>query len=85
MSIREILAITQLPVEPEILLAKSIIGLYSNLLQKVIAICEEEKLDLKELGAFNLKNNEWVIALTQIYENCYRTEQWKTFEGNMLE
>ena len=57
------MALTQLPVEPEVNLATSIIAVLSSLLTKVVGICEQKEVDLKELSAFNLKNNEWVIAL----------------------
>ena len=37
------------------------------------------------MSAFSLKNNEWVIALLQVYENCYRSEVYKQYENGMVD
>ena len=85
MALREVLALTQMPVEPELQLAQNIILVLGSLVQKVVGICEEEGLSLKQLSAFSLKNNEWVIGMLQVYENCYRNEQFRKYEEGLVD
>ena len=40
-----------------------------------MGICEEEELELsKEVHSLDLKNNEWHIAIMQIYENLFKED-----------
>ena len=62
---------------------------------QLASICEEEEIELsKDIHALDMKNNEWHIAIMQIYENLFRDEapgRWKRKEirfdedGNYLE
>ena len=62
---------------------------------QLATICEEEDLELtKEVHCFDLKSNEWHIAIMQIYENLFkddahdkneRGELRFDEEGNVLE
>ena len=39
-------------------------------------ICEEEDVNIgKKIHAFNLKSNDWHIAMLEVYEKLYRSEQ----------
>ena len=75
MSLREILHLTQQPIHSKIEFAAQTISLLVNMVVQLATICEEEDVDLEnDVHAFDLKNNEWHIAVMQIYESLFRDE-----------
>ena len=49
-------------------------------------ICDEEQLPIAdEVWGFEVKRNEWVIAMLQIYERLYRKDLLAAVEERKLE
>ena len=58
--------------ESKVAFAAQTIRMLVNMFIQLATICEEEDLELtKEVHCFDLKNNEWHIAVMQIYENLF--------------
>ena len=75
MSLREILHLTQQPIHSKVEFAAQTISLLVNMIIQLSTICEEEDVDLeRDVHAFDLKNNEWHIAIMQIYESLFRED-----------
>jgi len=52
------------------------------MITQLMGICEEEELDLsKEVHSLDLKNNEWHIAVMQIYENLFKEDAKPEIQG----
>lgn len=80
MSLREILHLTQQPVESKVTFAASTFKCLVSLLLQMFQVCEDEEVELsRKIHCFDLKSNEWHIAAVQIYENLFRME---TMEKN---
>ena len=61
--------------ESKVEFAAQTIKVLVSMLTQLLNICEEEDLDLsKEVHALDLKNNEWHIAIMQIYENLFKDD-----------
>ena len=69
MSLREILALTQKPVEQDRLFSASLIQMLISLVQQLATVCEEKQIDISAISAFDMRSNEWAIACVQVYEN----------------
>ena len=63
MSLREILYLTQQPMESKVEFASQTIKMLISLVMQLTTICEEEDIELtREVHCFDLKSNEWHIA-----------------------
>ena len=75
MSLRDILHLTQQPIVSKVEFAAQTIKLLVTMVIQLASICEEEEVELsKDVHALDMKNNEWHIAIMQIYENLFREE-----------
>ena len=73
MSLREIIHLAQQPIEHAAEFGAQTIKVLVSMVIQLASICEEEDVDLaSDVHAFDLKSNEWHIAIMQIYENLFR-------------
>ena len=55
--------------------AAQTLKLFTTLFIQLVKVCEEEEVFLaKKMHCFDLHENEWHIAIMQIYENLYRED-----------
>ena len=63
-SLREVLAITKTAVEDPALFGPQIMEVFIDIIINLSEICDEEQLPISdEVWGFEVKRNEWVIAL----------------------
>lgn len=85
MSLREILALAQQPVEMQVEFGASLVKTLVNMILQLTSICETNDVDLhKNVHCFDLRSNEWHIAACQIYESLYRQDSQQRYDRGEL-
>ena len=75
MSLRDILQLTQQPISAKTEFCAQTFKILTQIIMQLIGICEDEDVQLsRKVHCLDLKQNEWHIAIMQIYENLYRED-----------
>ena len=83
MSLRDIIHLTQQPQEPKIDFAAQIIKVLVSMIIKFANVCEDEDIALsKKVHCFDMKSNEWHIAVMQIYQGLFKEDSDQKWQRN---
>jgi hypothetical protein len=74
MGIRDVLKLTKESVEHNEQFGPALVTLLVQLVQEMSELCLASSVSLAAISAFDMKTNDWQIALLQIYENLYLSE-----------
>jgi hypothetical protein len=72
-SLREVLILTKRETDSGDF-APYLLDVFMNLVEEMADLCQQNKVDISALSPFELKTNDWHIALLQIYENLYLSD-----------
>jgi hypothetical protein len=71
MSLREILHLTQIVDQEDQNFTTKLFSLFINVLIQLSDLCVKDGVDISRIHAFDYLQNEWAIALMQVYEKVY--------------
>ena len=80
-ALREVLRLTKIETEEYAHFAPLMLQVFMNLVEDMADLCQAHKVDLTQMSPFELKTNDWHIALLQIYEQIYQRECRKFKDG----
>lgn len=66
-ALREVLRLTKVETDQGEF-APQMLSVFINLVEDMADLCHTKKVDLTSISPFELKTNDWHIALLQIYE-----------------
>ena len=86
MSLREVLDLSKIPVSPKVQPFESkLVDMLVSLVVKLTKICQDHEVDLHRLlHCFDMRSNEWHIAMFQVYKTLFDQESQKRFEKGEL-
>ena len=67
-ALREVLRLTKIETELGDGFAPLMLQVFMNLVEDMADLCQKAKVDITQLSPFELRTNDWHIALLQIYE-----------------
>ena len=85
MSLREVLALTKIPIKPQMKFSAQLVKTLVSLVIQLTNVCQDHEIDIHRLvHCFDMKSNQWHIAVLQIYENMFEQEAQLRYERGQL-